>query len=285
MTNWYYHDPDRGRVGPIDTDALREQFRFGRVQRDTLVWREGLREWVPLQRLEAELGLEQAPAEPPPLPPSAAASPQGRADFTAALDAAEAPRAQPAAAAAPADAAPAPAAGPAQPLRSVNPADYAPAHVARRQSAPPPKRGLSGCMIALIVLAALALPVLGILAAIALPAYQDYTHRAKLAQALAETGAYKVQVAEYYAAHESCPTNGSPDFRPAADYASAQIASVEFGWLKDSGACAIQLQLRGFDREQLDGHKIWLSFDPGSSQWTCSSDVERASLLPQACRN
>lgn len=290
MTNWYYHDPAQGRVGPTDADALREHFRAGRIQRDTLVWREGLREWQPLHRLSAELGLD--PAAPPPLPPEAAAatpSPQGRADFTAALDAADTPRPQPAAAAAasaePAAAASPAAAGAAQPQRSISPADYAPAHVARRQTAPPPKRGLSGCAIALIVLAVLALPVFGILAAIALPAYQDYTHRAKLANALVQTSAYKTEVALFYAEHERCPNNDSPGFRPAAAYAGPQIASVEFGRLRDSGQCAIQLQLRGFDRAQLDGRKIWLSFDPASAQWTCSSDVERAALLPQACRN
>ncbi len=109
MTNWYYHDPSQGRVGPIDTDTVREHFRAGRIQRDTLVWREGLREWQPLQRLEHEFGLG---ATPPPLPPGvanaatdaapAAATPtaHGRADFTAALDAADAPRAQPQATAA-----------------------------------------------------------------------------------------------------------------------------------------------------------------------------------------
>jgi len=309
MTNWYYHDPSQGRVGPIDADTVREHFRAGRIQRDTLVWREGLREWQPLQRLEHEFGLG---ATPPPLPPgvagasadaapaaTAAPSAHGRADFTAALDAADAPRAQPAAAqttaAAPAaqaatthaaavpPSAAAPSASPSQ--RSVSPADYAPAHVARRQSAPPPKRGLSGCAIALIVLAVLALPIFGILAAIALPAYQDYTHRAKLTQALFASDDYKQQVAQYYAAHRNCPTNASEGFRPATEYASAQIASVQFGRLKDSGECAIQLELRGFNRAQLDGRKIWLAFAPDSAQWTCSSDVERASLLPQACRN
>ncbi|MFK3647978.1 GYF domain-containing protein [Lysobacter enzymogenes] len=322
MTNWYYHDPSQGRVGPIDGDAVREHFRAGRIQRDTLVWREGLREWQPLQRLENELGLG---VTPPPLPldiaaapapaatPALAAAPSshGRADFTAALDAAEAPRSQ---ASAPAPSAPeatasnaassnaapantaasnaapsaagsSPAASaPPQPQRSVSPADYAPAHV-RRQSAPPPKRGLSGCAIALIVVAVLAIPVIGILAAIALPAYQDYTHRAKLAGALAASNDYKLQVAQYYAAHQKCPNNASDGFRPAADYASALIASVQFGRLKDGGECAIQLELRGFNRAQLDGRKIWLAFDPASAQWTCSSDVERASLLPQACRN
>ncbi|QWP77177.1 DUF4339 domain-containing protein [Lysobacter sp. K5869] len=322
MTNWFYHDPSQGRVGPIDAAAMREHFHAGRIHRDTLVWREGLREWQPLQRLESELGLG---ATPPPLPPGMAAaaaattpqpaatpapSAQGRADFTAALDAADTPRAQPAAAApspqesaapaatnasatAPAAAnaatdtlsvSAAPSSSQTHAHRSVSPADYAPAHV-RRQAAPPPKRGLSGCAIALIVLAVLAIPMLGILAAIALPAYQDYTHRAKLTNALFAGNDYKMQVAQYYAAHESCPTNASEGFHPAADYAGPQVASVEFGRIKGGGECAIQLELRGFNREQLDGHKVWLTFDPATSAWACSSDVERKALLPQVCRD
>ncbi|SDZ28443.1 Pilin [Lysobacter sp. yr284] len=324
MTHWYYHEPSQGRVGPIDADALREHVRAGRVQRDTLVWRVGLSGWLPLQQVEDELGLADAP---PPLPPGAAAAPmaspvapsatvtpaasdaaptpatspaapvaaapepQGRADFSAALNAADAPQAAaaapPAAQPAPADAAaPQPAeAAPAPPQRSVSPADYAPAHVARRQqAAPPPKRGMSGCLIALIVVAVLAIPVIGILAAIALPAYQDYTHRAKLAGVMAEAGSYKLQVAEHYLEHEGCPNNASPGFRPAAEYAGAQLASVEFGRFKDSGQCAIQLELRGFDNRHLDGRKLWLAFDPNSHEWTCSTDIDKPMLVPQSCR-
>ncbi|MEI2432750.1 GYF domain-containing protein [Lysobacter yananisis] len=335
MTHWYYHEPSQGRVGPIDADALREHVRAGRVRRDTLVWRAGLSGWLPLQQVEDELGLADAP---PPLPPGAAATPiaatqaplaaatpnapgaapaptdsapapaaapaapaapaspaataspvaapapQGRADFSAAVAAAETP--QPAAQAPIGASAPQPAdAAPAQPQRSVSPADYAPAHVARRQqAAPPPKRGMSGCLIALIVVAVLAIPVLGILAAIALPAYQDYTHRAKLAGVMAEAGSYKLQVAEHYLEHEGCPNNASPGFRPAADYAGPQLASVEFGRFKDSGQCAIQLELRGFDNRHLDGRKLWLSFDPNSHEWTCSTDIDKPVLVPQSCR-
>src|SRR3954451_22638874 len=41
--------------------------------------------------------------------------------------------------------------------------------------------------------------IVGILAAIALPAYQDYTIRAKVSEALAAAGACKTSVAEYSA--------------------------------------------------------------------------------------
>lgn len=219
-----------------------------------------------------------------PAAPAAASAPQGRADFSTAVDAVETP--QPAAQAPTGASATQPAeAAPAQAQRSVSPADYAPAHVARRQqAAPPPKRGMSGCLIALIVVAVLAIPVLGILAAIALPAYQDYTHRAKLAGVMAEAGSYKLQVAEHYLEHEGCPNNASPGFRPAADYAGPQLASVEFGRFKDSGQCAIQLELRGFDNRHLDGRKVWLSFDPNSHEWTCSTDIDKPVLVPQSCR-
>ena len=79
MSDWYYHSPGEGRVGPLGAEALREHFTAGRVRRDTLVWREGMAEWQPLERLSAELDIEPAqlyapaPAMPPPLPPTAAA--------------------------------------------------------------------------------------------------------------------------------------------------------------------------------------------------------------------
>ncbi|MFD1299877.1 pilin [Lysobacter gummosus] len=266
MTNWYYHDPAQGRVGPIDADALRGHFRTGRIGRDTLLWREGLREWQPLERLSAELGLDDdllSPPPPPVVPPPLPEPPHYTTDGNDA-------------------AASAPAQNHAQ--RSVSPADYAPAHVARRQPAPAPKRGLSGCMIVLIVLAVLAIPVLGILVAIALPAYQDYTFRAKVMAALAATGPYKTQVAEHYLAHDGCPNNASPGFRPAEAYATAQIASIEFGRMQDSGQCGIQIELRGFNTPQLDGKKVWQSFDPANLSWTCGSDIEKQATLPANCR-
>ena len=77
MSDWYYHAPGEGRVGPLAVETLREHFASGRIGRDTLVWREGLGEWQPLERLSSELGIAPAelyaptPAAPPPLPPMA----------------------------------------------------------------------------------------------------------------------------------------------------------------------------------------------------------------------
>ncbi|WP_157836489.1 DUF4339 domain-containing protein, partial [Xanthomonas sp. SHU 308] len=45
---WYYVDAARERHGPLPASALLERLHDGRLQRETLVWREGLPEWRPL---------------------------------------------------------------------------------------------------------------------------------------------------------------------------------------------------------------------------------------------
>jgi type IV pilus assembly protein PilA len=51
--------------------------------------------------------------------------------------------------------------------------------------------------------------IVGILAAVALPAYQDYTVRAKLSEPLARAAEAKTAVTEYYAATGTMPVTGS----------------------------------------------------------------------------
>lgn len=51
--------------------------------------------------------------------------------------------------------------------------------------------------------------IVGILAAIALPAYQDYTIRSRVSEALAAAGACKTQVAEFVASRGTVPTSQS----------------------------------------------------------------------------
>ena len=49
--------------------------------------------------------------------------------------------------------------------------------------------------------------IIGILAAIALPAYQDYTVRARMSEALANLAEAKTSVSEYYAANGYLPSD------------------------------------------------------------------------------
>ncbi|MFC7521073.1 RDD family protein [Xanthomonas populi] len=68
MTQWYYADAQRERQGPIDTDKLVARLSQGIIGRSSLVWREGLPQWVALREVAAELGLDSpVTAAPEPL--------------------------------------------------------------------------------------------------------------------------------------------------------------------------------------------------------------------------
>ena len=162
MTDWYYHAPGQGRVGPLTAEQMRQCFRERRIARDTLAWHEGLREWQPVERLIEELGLSGVQPDaslPPPVPP------------------------RPAAATA--------------------------SHAGPMRAAAPPPSNRSGCLIAAIVLGVIGLFLVGILAAIALPAYQDYVKRAQAAQQ-----------------GQASPSDGSSDGRPEAPTSQAPQKQV-----------------------------------------------------------
>ncbi len=81
MSEWFYAEGNRQRIGPLPSENLVELYRSGRIGLDTLVWREGMPQWRPLGDFAAELALP-APADgnPPPLPfgataPAATATP------------------------------------------------------------------------------------------------------------------------------------------------------------------------------------------------------------------
>lgn len=58
MTQWYYGS-SAGQHGPVDENELRAMIASGGVVPQTLVWREGMTDWVPLQNVP-EFGLSQA---------------------------------------------------------------------------------------------------------------------------------------------------------------------------------------------------------------------------------
>jgi uncharacterized RDD family membrane protein YckC len=71
--NWYYTEQGQQR-GPVNDDQLAELLHSGKIHSDTLVWREGMAEWLPLHSVRAELKsyappvLEAPTASPGPSP-------------------------------------------------------------------------------------------------------------------------------------------------------------------------------------------------------------------------
>ncbi|QNP39637.1 GYF domain-containing protein [Lysobacter solisilvae (ex Woo and Kim 2020)] len=78
MTQWFYADDQRNRVGPMSADELREHYRQRRLRRDSLVWSEGMVQWLPLERLALELDIDSVTPDatlPPPVPTGIGAAP------------------------------------------------------------------------------------------------------------------------------------------------------------------------------------------------------------------
>lgn len=150
-------------------------------------------------------------------------------------------------------------------------------------TAPSPRQARRrGCLIALAVAAGLLVPVAGILAAIAIPAYQEYVARSQVARALAAVAPLRPAVAGFADAHRRCPVNGDPGFEPAEAYAGPAHASVVFGE-SDERTCAIELLLQDDRHEAVDGHRLWLEYDVATAEWRCSAEVEDR-YLPAHCR-
>ena len=71
------------------------------------------------------------------------------------------------------------------------------------RAAPPPKKS-SGCLIIGLVVGLVFLVVIAILAAIAIPAYSDYQHRARVANAVGIVSQLKNQVTEFAMNTDRC---------------------------------------------------------------------------------
>lgn len=148
------------------------------------------------------------------------------------------------------------------------------------------RTGMSGCLIAVLVCAGLGVPMAGILAAIALPAYQDYTVRAKVMAVVAATTELKAAIDGYAAAHDACPAGDSAELAaPIRQLGQhAQVAAVRVGTLQ-SGACAFELALRNTGA-QADGKALLFEMrrgDPGAG-WECGGGDLAARYRPSQCR-
>nr|WP_295376922.1 GYF domain-containing protein [Pseudoxanthomonas sp.] len=150
-------------------------------------------------------------------------------------------------------------------------------------AAPAPRKMSRGMIILIVCLAAIipAVAIIGILAAIALPAYHDYTSRAKLMEPIAAGDALKPLVERHLAAGQ-CPDNETDGFQPEAAYASQHVAGILVGEF-DDGTCGVEVRVRGTGNTRMDDHAIWIFYDGQSRQWGCTSDIEDR-FLPVRCR-
>ncbi|HEZ5130487.1 TPA: pilin [Neisseria meningitidis] len=116
--------------------------------------------------------------------------------------------------------------------------------------------------------------IVGILAAVALPAYQDYTARAQVSEAILLAEGQKSAVTEYYLNHGEWPgNNNSAGVASSTDIKGKYVEKVEV----KNGVITAQMASSGVNNE-IKGKKLslWAKRQNGSVKWFCGQPVTRA---------
>mgnify|MGYP003439418515 CR=1 FL=1 len=126
--------------------------------------------------------------------------------------------------------------------------------------------------------------IIGILAAIALPAYQDYTKRAHVSEGLSLAGSAKLAATEFYADRGAWPANNLAAGLPAANTITGNaVTSVELG--SATGVITVTYNAKV---ATTGSNTIFITPTVadanGSVTWNCTGGTVAAKFRPATCR-
>ncbi|MBF8272211.1 MAG: pilA [Magnetococcales bacterium] len=123
--------------------------------------------------------------------------------------------------------------------------------------------------------------IIGILAAVAVPAYQDYTVRAKMADPLSKADAAKSQVSEYFATQGSWPAdNTTAGLAQVSEYTSAYVSTLSIA------SSVLTIVLKTIKTGVIDSGAtiVFTGTDAkGTIAWACSAGAIPQRFLPRTC--
>ena len=124
--------------------------------------------------------------------------------------------------------------------------------------------------------------IIGILAAVAIPQYQNYVARAQVSEALVLASGAKTAVAEYASVKGEFPTNNDDaGLEDKDDIKGTYVDTVEVG------ADGVITATFGDDAHtELKDHELFLTPDKsgdGSITWACTGEEDIKAYLPSSC--
>lgn len=129
--------------------------------------------------------------------------------------------------------------------------------------------------------------IIGILAAVAIPAYQDYIARAQVSEAITLLGGAKTPMSEFYADNGRWPTTLA-SVVPNTTGSYVQSVTITSGANTTSPSATLQALFKATDvNSKIAAKTVIMTTATGGNTWTCSSGGTAAiddKYLPGACK-
>lgn len=128
--------------------------------------------------------------------------------------------------------------------------------------------------------------IVGILAAVALPAYQDYTARAQMSEALTLAEGQKAAVVEYYSDNGTFPANNTSAGIAASNTITGKyVATVNVSGNANTATIISTMKSSGVNND-IKGKTLMLEGkqNSGSFSWECKKGTVDDKFLPSSCR-
>ena len=132
--------------------------------------------------------------------------------------------------------------------------------------------------------------IIGILAALALPAYQNYVAKSQVTEAFSLADGQKPYVVAANAETGNCPTNGKAGIAAAASITGDYVDMVTVGGEGDN--CTVQAQFKAASpdtniNDNIAGETVTFSAnlndtEGGAIDWICESTLQQR-YLPNSC--
>lgn len=124
--------------------------------------------------------------------------------------------------------------------------------------------------------------IIGILASIAIPAYQNYVARAQVAEAMTMVSGYKSDMVEIF--------TESPDCAALQTYIQSAAGNVQTKYIERIDAlmintdCSLSVQFRSTNvAGGLNAKRLYFVMQGLNRNWRCYSDEISQRLLPSVC--
>ena len=121
--------------------------------------------------------------------------------------------------------------------------------------------------------------IIGILAAVAIPAYQDYTIRAKVTEGLSLASAGKTAVSEYFSANGTLPDDTTKAGMALPDDRSGN--SVDHVTVGTNGVITVVFSTKTIATQEI---KLTPKTSAGKVVWDCTAGNLEGKYRPSSCR-